>query len=110
MPALLSDAYGLNFAENMQDTKFGPKRKSKQNLPAALGAVAASEDSVAPVPSETPNPAVYARNSWGEKDGNYEIHITIDRQDCHLLCLFIGVFTLSVLFNSNKKGPSSTSS
>lgn len=38
------------------------------------------------------------------KDGNYEIHITIDRHDCHLLCLFIGVFTLAVLFNSNKRG------
>lgn len=30
----------------------------------------------------------------------FEIHI--DQQDCHLLCLFIGVFTLSILMNRNK--------
>lgn len=83
----------------MQNTTPNPKNQSKKETPEkprALGTVASSEDRVRPV-------------VWREKDGNYEIHVTIDRHDCHLLCLFIGVFTLSVLFNSNKRGSSSAS-
>ena len=143
MPALLIDAYGSIFAQEMQTTRLNlnpkkktkqksasifaqemqttrlnlnPKKKTKQKSESALGAVASSDDDIVddsatpPRPRiPTAKPVVRTRPTWGEKDGNYEIHITIDRNDCHLLCLFIGVFTLSVLFNSNKKGSSSTS-
>lgn len=106
MPALLSDAYGTTFAQEMQKTKMYAKQRIANKTSPALGAVPATEDVVAEVPRATVKPVVHARPTWEEKDGNYEIHITIDRHDCHLLCLFIGVFTLSVLFNSNKRGPS----
>lgn len=97
MPILLADAYGATFARQMQTTKpLNAKNKTEKKTQSPLGA------EVAPA-SDT---SVRARRTRGEKDGNYEIHITIDRHDCHLLCLFIGVFTLSVLFNSNKRnGP-----
>lgn len=32
----------------------------------------------------------------------YLIEIKIDRDDCHLLCMFIGVLILSLLFSSRK--------
>ena len=105
MPALLSDAYGDIFSQAMQNTV--PKLKNPQNpkktkrlqdtneKPRALGTKAAVVNT-RPLRTE-------------KRDGNYEIHITIDRHDCHLLCLFIGVFTLSVLFNRNKRGSTFTS-
>lgn len=102
MPALLSDAYGVSVAQQMQNTKFDPK---KQNIPSSLGAVAGSSERSIDAASTTD---IHNRPRR-QKDGDYEIHITIDRQDCHLLCLFIGVFTLSVLFNANKRRPSVSS-
>ena len=36
---------------------------------------------------------------------NYVITVNINRDDCHLLCLFIGVFTLAVLLSKNKTSP-----
>lgn len=90
MPLLLSDAYGTAFARQMRSVEL-VKTKSKVKTAAkpALGAAQTPPRQMPP--------------------GNYEIHITIDRQDCHLLCLFIGVFTLAVLFSSNKReGPISS--
>lgn len=98
MPALLSDAYGNIFAKEMQNTGLLVAGSKTKKPPSSLGAVAGSSVAV--------NSVVHAKPLWTERNGNYEIHITIDRHDCHLLCLFIGVFTLSVLFNSNKRGTS----
>lgn len=84
--------------KNLQDTNKQTLEKTR-----ALGTVASPEDRVRAVVVDT-RPIRREK-----KDGNYEIHITIDRHDCHLLCLFIGVFTLSVLFNRNKRGSSFTS-
>lgn len=106
MPALLSDAYGTIFSQSMQNTTPNPKKQTAIQMSSSLGAVASSEDSALDTPELPVKPVVHARPTWREKDGNYEIHITIDRHDCHLLCLFIGVFTLSLLFNSNKRGSS----
>lgn len=36
---------------------------------------------------------------------NYVITVNINRDDCHLLCLFIGVFTLAILLSKNKTSP-----
>lgn len=107
MPALLSDAYGVVIAEQMQNVKFDPKKQNTKISPSSLGAVAASSESSSIEAGE--QPVVHTKRPRQEKDVNYEIHITIDRQDCHLLCLFIGVFTLSVLFNANKRRPSVSS-
>lgn len=90
MPLLLTDAYGTTFARQMQTTL--PIATKQSSLGA--GAPSAADTSVT---------SVRVNQNCREKAGNYEIHITIDRHDCHLLCLFIGVFTLSVLFNSNKR-------
>lgn len=107
MPALLSDAYGAVIAQQMQIVKFDPKKQNTQISPSSLGAVAASSEGTT---IETlKEPVIHTRQPRRQKDGNYEIHITIDRQDCHLLCLFIGVFTLSVIFNANKRKPSVSS-
>lgn len=100
MPALLTDAYGSVFAKDMQRNNVAIlKRAAQTAAPSSLGAPLT-------VP-ETSDAIVRARFTAGaaKNNGNYHIHITIDREDCHLLCLFIGVFTLSVLFNSNKRGP-----
>ena len=98
MPSLLSDAYGSNIAKHMQSaSKFNfSTTPAKKKPPSSVGAVAPSVDNTSQI-------------STFQKNGNYEIHITIDRHDCHLLCLFIGVFTLSVLFNSNKTAKSPAS-
>lgn len=110
MPALLSDAYGTIFSQAMQNTTPNPKKQTANKISSALlGAVASSADSAVDTPALPVKPVVDTRPTWREKDGNYEIHITIDRHDCHLLCLFIGVFTLSLLFNSNKRGSSPAS-
>lgn len=88
MPILLTDAYGTIFAQQMQTPQpIVVKEKIERKVPSSLGVGVASDT----------NTSVHAKHN------NYEIHITIDRHDCHLLCLFIGVFTLSVLFNSNKR-------
>lgn len=112
MPALLSDVYGTEFGQEMMQrdnkTTFVKKKPQKYQEKKALGATA-SEDSGGDGVSAVVEPVVNASPTRREKDGNYEIHITIDRHDCHLLCLFIGVFTLSVIFNSNKPRPSSAS-
>ena len=99
MPLLLADAYGTTFSRKIQTTPpIAAKNKTERKKQSSLGAGA---------PSAT-DTSVRVNQTRGEKTGNYEIHITIDRHDCHLLCLFIGVFTLSVLFNSNKRnGPAS---
>lgn len=103
MPTLLAVAYGATIAEQMRNTnllnlKVEPSKKTPTT--SSLGAA------VPPAPSSTEAEVVAEthRPMLEEKQGNYEIHITIDRQDCHLLCLFLGVFTLSVLFNSSKRG------
>ncbi len=91
MPLLLSDAYGTTFARQMRSVELvNTKAKTEKMVKPALGT------------AQTP-PRQKPRS-------NYEIHITIDRQDCHLLCLFIGVFTLAVLLGSNKRerGPISS--
>ena len=105
MPALLNDAYGTILSQNIKSTKaIYPKNMSQKTSSAALGTGSASKTAVAEVLEENPGPVAHARPRCLKKDGNYEIHITIDLHDCHLLCLFIGVFTLAVLFNSNKRG------
>ena len=43
---------------------------------------------------------------YGTGEGNYVVQITIDQDDCHLICLFIGVFILAVLFGRSRKSPS----
>lgn len=97
MPSLLSDAYGSTIAQNMKSaSKLNFSTIPVQKPMSSVGAVAASVDNV-------------SERSTVRRNGNYEIHITIDRNDCHLMCLFIGVFTLSVLFNSNKTAKSSGS-
>ena len=123
MPALLSDAYGTTFAQNMQAKSVlhaNAKKSAPPAAPAPLGATTAAPAgpeapaSAATVSGDkTPPHRGEGRGGRGRRGGrrdnsgqNYEIHITIDQQDCHLLCLFIGVFTLSVLFNSNKRQPS----
>lgn len=100
MPALLSDAYGPIFAQELQRTITKQLMKPQSSL----GAVVSTDGHVS---TTSTTPVRHTRPTWGEKNGNYEIHITIDRHDCHLLCLFIGVFALCVLFNSNKQGKSS---
>ncbi len=105
MPALLSAAFGTTIAERMQSTTNVQNFQNFQNfqnvqkvqkvekvekVPPTLGAGVG--------PTDTANARAHA-----QQGGNYEIHITIDRHDCHLLCLFLGVFTLSVLFNSNNR-------
>ena len=98
MPSLLSEAYGRNIAQHMQSASKLNFSTTPANKPlSSVGAVAPSVDYI-------------SEKSTFRNNGNYEIHITIDRHDCHLICLFIGVFTLSVLFNSNKtaKYPVST--
>lgn len=117
MPALLIDAYGANIAREMQTSTSGgisrssnraPKKGAKKRLTettAALGTASTPEPSNTATP-EPSNTATGAQTTTGG-GGVYEIHVTIGRDDCHLLCLFIGVFTLAVLFNSNpnKRGP-----
>lgn len=91
MPLLLSDAYGTTFARQMRSVEL-VKTKTKVKKTAAKPTLGTAQTPAQQKPR-----------------GNYEIHITIDRQDCHLLCLFIGVFTLAVLFSSNKReGPISS--
>lgn len=115
MPALLSDAYGTVFAQEMQQRTIMTK-DSKKSTVAKLGtavAPAAVAEATADSAAEIERPVrsvVHKRPTLREQGGgNYEVHITIDRQDCHLLCLFIGVFTLSVLFNSNKRSAATSS-
>ena len=43
------------------------------------------------------------RAHGGGGDYVFNLSIKIDQQDCHLLCLFIGVFIFSILFTKNKK-------
>ena len=115
MPALLTDAYGDLIAREMQTTtttssggsissahavKKGLKKRLTET-PAALGTASTPE------PSNTTVATTRSTRAQTTGGGVYEIHVTIGRDDCHLLCLFIGVFTLAVLFNSNpnKRGP-----
>lgn len=108
MPALLSDAYGTTFAQDMQTKSVlhaNAQKSAPPATPAALGATTAA--AAATASGDKTRRGRGGRGGRRDISGqNYEIHITIDQQDCHLLCLFIGVFTLSVLFNSNKRQPS----
>lgn len=110
MPALLSEVYGTTFGQVTERArgKYEAVRpidkvvKSDKAITkggaSPLGTAATSEESSPVIIS----PVVHARPTMENRAGNYEVHVTIDRHDCHLLCLFIGVFALSVLFKANK--------
>lgn len=48
---------------------------------------------------------VYSPTPVQEEDDEkyYRIELQISQQDCHLICLFLGVFTLSMLINNMKR-------
>ena len=93
MPSLLSDAYGTSFVVDMEPitSKFVNNKR--------LGTTDQIKKTQEPLaPLLTKNQTIVHRD-----DGNYVIQININRDDCHLLCIFLGVFTLAVLFSKNKK-------
>ena len=116
MPSLLIEAYGTSFAQKLSPRNLGTKAVATEAVVTAVDAANAADAIDAIDATDARKSDIAAAHTVvetrpkltenaGRGQGNYEIHITIDRHDCHLLCLFIGVFTLSVLFNSNKRGP-----
>lgn len=116
MPSLLQNAYGDSWGSGMING-----RTMGSQLGATLGTPLGNniEPSVIqekpllynePVNYIPSPPDIHrGRGDKGVKcqssGGDYvlSVNLTIDQQDCHLLCLFLGVFTLAILFSKNKK-------
>ena len=93
MPSTLQNAYGKSWGSS--STIVNPP--TIKNLGATIG-----EDV-----SEIFKPVTKPRTSSREESIEYVFEIRIDQQDCHLICLFLGVFTLSLLLNRNNLPASS---
>lgn len=106
MPSLLQNAYG---------DAWGSGGSSPRQLGSSLGTnIPETTDTLqdkTPIvePPMTPSvPMSMVRRYRGyepSRGGDYvfNLSIKIDQQDCHLLCLFLGVFIFSILFTKNKK-------
>ena len=105
MPSLLRNAYG---------EAWGSGGAAPRQLGSSLGTTIPEisepvqdqtllvETSMMPV---VPTPMVRRYRNKEPSGGDYvfNLSIKIDQQDCHLLCLFLGVFIFSILFTKNKK-------
>lgn len=106
MPSLLHNAYG---------GAWGSRGEVSRQLGSSLGTTIpetieteTEQATVAQKPSVpyVPMHVVRRERSYQEpRGGDYVLNLSIriDQQDCHLLCLFLGVFIFSILFTRNKK-------
>ena len=89
----LSAAYGAAFAA-------APLGMTADVVPSTTAATVASQESV--IDDEVP---VARRNKPMQRRRSremYAIHVEIGREDAHMLCLFIAVFILSLLFSARR--------
>lgn len=106
MPSLLHNAYG---------DAWGSDSTTSRQLGSSLGTtIPETTETVhdkTPVVETHMRPAVptyMVRRELGydpSRGGDYVLNLSIkiDQQDCHLLCLFLGVFIFSIFFTKNKK-------
>ena len=106
MPSLLQNAYG---------EAWGSRGTTPIQLGSSLGTTI--QETTKTVQDQTPivetpmTPSVpmsmvrryRGHEPSGGGDYVFNLSIKIDQQDCHLLCLFLGVFIFSILFTKNKK-------
>lgn len=104
MPLLLQNAYGESWGS-------GGRRVTGSFLGSAVPEVSEpvqQQQVAAETRVDHPLHMPVVREEMGyrtKRGGDYVINLSIriDQQDAHLLCLFLGVFILSVLFTKNKK-------
>lgn len=106
MPSLLQNAYG---------EAWGSRGAVSRQLGSSLGTTVpeASDNETGQttivqkptIPSVPMHMVRRERVYQAPRGGDYVLNLTIsiDQQDCHLLCLFLGVFIFSILFTKNKK-------
>ena len=111
MPSLLQNAYG---------EAWGSGGTRSRQLGSSLGTTVPEVNEYAQQQQQQQEPVVETQTSssvlipvvrsergyrahGGGGDYVFNLSIRIDQQDCHLLCLFIGVFIFSILFTKNKK-------
>ncbi len=99
MPSLLSQAYGNSFVVDMEPITSKFVNNEQLGVSCQL-----QKTGTKPEPLSSTNHKLGQGSVEDNFDRNYVIQITINQDDCHLLCLFIGVFTLAVLFSRDRKG------
>lgn len=99
MPSLLSQAYGNSFVVDMEPITSKFVNNEQLGVSCQL-----QKTETKPEPLSSTNHKLGQSIDEDNFDRNYVIQITINQDDCHLLCLFIGVFTLAVLFSRDRKG------
>ena len=112
MPSLLQNAYGDSWGSGMINgrtlgSQLGTTLNTESVQEVPVQQVTRIQESPL-LPVLAPLPIRKAGCNCEDchcDDGKYvfSVNLTIDQQDCHLLCLFLGVFTLAVLFGKNKK-------
>ena len=95
MPALLKNAYGDTWFSqaNVGNARWSSTRTASERLGTAdPDTEYLNSDDIVEL-SKMDRPAANKKQNYVIK-----INISIDQHDCHLICLFLGVFILSVLF------------
>ena len=82
MPSSLVNAYGKTWGSKNEISQLGTQ--------------------VEEVITRLAEPVRIEKGTVKSDEKKYIIEIHIDQQDCHLICLFIGVFTLSILLNRSR--------
>ena len=114
MPCTLDQAFGrsyLGVEEPVQISKpETPEKKKTKQTPNSgyfrpeeyhiqqYVSVGASQDETEPKREERDS-----KKRQMKSGDNYIIQININRDDCHLMCLFMSVFILAILFSGRKK-------
>lgn len=106
MPSLLHNAYG---------DAWGSERTTSRQLGSHLGTTIPETAEIfhdkthvveTTMKPSVPKYMIHRETEYETSRGGdyvFNLSIKIDQQDCHLICLFIGVFIFSILFTKNKK-------
>lgn len=110
MPSLLKNAFGDSWQPPVMQS-LGVKPMMKPIIDPAVSKECKCDDCRCGSSKRMDEPkeplgTTVRHDIYGVGERNYVIQITIDQNDCHLLCLFIGVFILAVLFGKSRKSPS----
>lgn len=100
MPSSLQKAYGTSWGTQSKNVGRTHTSPLGTNTPVDIKNI----QKAFPVIVEEPSRVKHRRVYEDADDGNYEIHIniSIDQQDAHLICLFLGVFIMSLIFSRRK--------